>query len=219
MIHGILWIIGGLFVQFQDRLNLPVTISPWIVLVTLLTLSGIIAYASNKSEETATTTTNTSGSDDSTTASTPTAPVNSSSTSWGGMVMGLILVALFIGTLFVWAPWKRSDHLVSPAISKADLEMMSLGWQKIAVADVGGGYYSFEIPEGLTPGHKIKFQTVSWEMQRLSSGKEVDTCRGEWCTNYFFPAGVPVVDTPLYLKTKNPPKKFEWVKILSLQKK
>ena len=51
MIHGILWIIGGLFLHFQDRLGLPVTIHPWVVLVTLLTLSGIIAYASNKSEK------------------------------------------------------------------------------------------------------------------------------------------------------------------------
>ncbi len=214
MIHVILWIIGGLFVQFQDRLNLPVTISPWIVLVTLLTLSGIIAYASNKSEETATTTTNTSGSDDSTTASTPTAPVSSSLTSWSGAVVGLILSALLIGALFLWAPW--DDKNISPAISKEDQEMMQLGWKKIAVADVGGGYYSFEIPEELAPGHKIKFQSVLWEKQRLSSGKEVDTCRGEWCTNYFFPAGVSIKDTPLYLKTKNPPKKFEWVKIQKL---
>lgn len=129
---------------------------------------------------------------------------------WGGMVTTVVIFLGFL--LWNFAPQK----LVSPAISKADLEMMSLGWQKIAVADVGGGYYSFEIPEGLTPGHKIKFQTVSWEMQRLSSGKEVDTCRGEWCTNYFFPAGVSVKDTPLYLKTKNPPRDFEWVKILPL---
>ncbi len=218
MIYGIIWILGGLFLHFQDRLGLPVTIHPWVVLVTLIILSGIIAYASNKSEKTATTTANASGggnsSDDSTTASTPTTPASSSPTSWGGVVVGLVFAATLIGALFLWAPWSGNNF--SPAISKADREMMNLGWQKIAVADVGGGYYSFEIPEGLTPGHKIKFQSVLWEKQRLSSGKEVDTCRGEWCTNYFFPAGVSVKDTPLYLKTKNPPRDFEWIKILPL---
>ncbi len=141
-----------------------------------------------------------------------------SSNNWGGIIAGVVTVALLIGVLFFWAPWKSGNN-IPPAISEADREMMAQGWQKIAVTDVGGGYYSFEIPEGLTPGHKIKFQSVLWEKQRLSSGKEIDTCRGEWCTNYFFPAGVSVKDTPLYLKTKNPPNKFEWVKIQPLKRR
>ncbi len=162
MIYGILWIIGGLFLHFQDRLNLPIIIHSWIVLVILIILSGIIAYASNKSEKTATTTADASGDDDSSATvsvqATETDPqATSSSTNWGGMIVGLILSAILIG-VFVWAPWSGNNF--SPAVSKADREMLSQGWVELVTPGPDeDGFWSVVTPTEAIGKTSVVFKT------------------------------------------------------------
>ncbi len=147
----------------------------WMLIVGGVIISiviiGMSLFASNNKSGT-TATADTSGSDDSSgdsaTASVPTIPANSSPTSWGGVVMGLILGAILIG-VFVWAPWKSSDNFISSAVSKVDREMMAQGYVEVSYSSIGGDLYVIhweKLPD-FHGGDTIDFYNVEFDGNKI----------------------------------------------------
>ena len=125
-----------------------------------ITIIGMNLFASSNKPGT-TTTTDISGSDnggssdDTTPAPSATTP---SPANWGGIIAGVVTVAILIGALFFWAPWEKEGD--------------TQGWQKTtavvqykAIVDskevkVLGIYF----PGTLPVGSKVVFKKFRWKM-------------------------------------------------------
>jgi hypothetical protein len=102
MIYGILWILGGLFLQFQDRLHLPITVPSWVVLVSLIVLSGVIMMSGGKKSDSDNDVSATADDDSDESSPSTSSQTASNSFGWGNWWLIALLILGVIGGMIWW---------------------------------------------------------------------------------------------------------------------